>query len=531
MSIITILGEKMPKLSYRRNKMTGVTYVYSIEKCYWDKEKKSPRNKQVCVGKLDPATGGIVPSKRRRKIVEQASSTLDVTATSRVAGPHLILEQITRDHGLDKLLSKCFPDHWELMLSLVYFIVHKGNALSRSEQWSASCLHPFSEPIASQRVSEFLREVSEDQRLRFFSLWLKHILENEYLCYDITSVSSYARNNEYTHFGYNRDNEPLEQINLAMLFGQKSYLPAYYRRMPGNIGDVATLKTTLKSLEFLGTSNLHLVLDRGFYSVANLDELYRRRHKFTISLPAGRTWVERYLDKHHEKIASPTNYLTTGEDEALYAVTELHKWGNNSHRAYLHIYYNAEHAAKEFDRFTRRLIAYRDELLAGKDVEEHEDFYRRYLIIKETPTRGLKITFNDREIQKYRRRYSGFFCILSNKIKGAQEALNIYRTKDVVENSFDDLKNHLDMKRLRVHTATAMDCRLFLQFLALIYISSIRNALRTDEQLKYLTVREVMEEMETLTQIKYSNRYRQIFTETTPLQRRIMQTFKVELPT
>ncbi|MCF6177390.1 MAG: hypothetical protein L3J71_16675 [Victivallaceae bacterium] len=105
----------------------------------------------------------------------------------------------------------------------------------------------------------------------------------------------------------------------------------------------------------------------------------------------------------------------------------------------------------------------------------------------------------------------------------------IYRTKDTVENCFDDLKNHLDMKRLRVHSSAAMDSRLFLQFIALIYVSSIRNTIQADYKLKYLTVREVMEEMETLTKIKYSNRYGQVFTETTPVQRRIMDAFGVEI--
>jgi transposase len=108
---------------------------------------------------------------------------------------------------------------------------------------------------------------------------------------------------------------------------------------------------------------------------------------------------------------------------------------------------------------------------------------------------------------QHRKKYSGFFCIMSNKIKDAQEALSVYRNKDVVENCFDDLKNHLDMKRLRVHSAKAMDGRLFLQFLALIYISTIRNTIKKDEKLKYMTVREVMEEMETMVKVKYSNRY------------------------
>lgn len=519
----------MASITHHRNKKTGAVYVYSVES-YWDKAKKAPRNKQVCLGRLDPVTGEVVPSKRKRKVAERAVAAPGVTVSSRVAGPFLLLEGITQSCGIDKLLRKCFPEDFELILSLVYYIVHKGGALSRSEPWSATCLHPFDDVIASQRVSDLLRSLSEDSRQRFMSLWLARVVEDDWLCYDITSVSCYGRHNEYTHFGYNRDGESLEQINLAMLFGQKSRLPAHYRRLPGNIGDVATLKTTAKSLDFLGAGPLHFVLDRGFYSVANIDELFRLNHKFTVALPAGRKWVETILDQHCEDIASPANYLTTGEDEALYVATEFHKWGEGRHRCWLHIFYNAGRAAGDFDRFTRELIGYRNELLAGKPVEEHEDFYRRYLVIRETPKRGLKVEFNEEEIRKRRKNHSGFFCILSNKIKSAGEALDVYRNKDVVENCFDDLKNHLDMKRLRVHNAAAMDGRLFIQFLALIYISSIRSRQQDDEKLRYMTAREIMEEMETLVRVKYSNRYGQVFTETTPIQRRIMDAFDIKLP-
>ena len=72
-----------------------------------------------------------------------------------------------------------------------------------------------------------------------------------------------------------------------------------------------------------------------------------------------------------------------------------------------------------------------------------------------------------------------------------------YRNKDVVENSFDDLKNQLDMKRLRVQNSQTMDGRLFVQFLALIFINAIREKIRSKNELKNYTVRELLEEMET----------------------------------
>lgn len=87
------------------------------------------------------------------------------------------------------------------------------------------------------------------------------MLENDYLCYDITSVSSYGELNEYLKYGYNRDRENLKQINLALLFGQKSQLPIYYHQLPGNISDVSTLSHLLKIFSYLELAKLHLVLD------------------------------------------------------------------------------------------------------------------------------------------------------------------------------------------------------------------------------------------------------------------------------
>ena len=520
----------MASQTYHHNKKTGVTYVYSVQS-YWDKDKKSPRNKQVCLGKLDKETGEIIPSRRTAKIAERASSVPGVTASARVAGPSLLLEKLAQETGLASIVKRCFPDlHGEIM-SLVHFIVQKGLPLSRSEPWSLGHLHPAEGLLASQRVSELLLRITEDDRQKFLSLWMAKMTEDDYMCYDITSVSSYARGNEYVKYGYNRDGDHLPQINLAMLFGQKSRLPAYYRRMQGNISDVATLRTTLKAMDFLGAKPVHFILDRGFYSEANIGELLERRHHFTVGVPIGRKWVEASIDRHYESIASPERYCQIDDSEALYVVTDLRKWGETRRRAYLHVYYNARQAAEEFDRFTRELLQYKQELESGRKVEEHEESYARFLTARETPKRGLRVTFNDAEIQKHRKRYAGFFCLLSSAVKDPVEALRIYRAKDVVENSFDDLKNHLDMKRLRIHTSAAMDSRLFLQFLALILICRIRNTSQTDKELRNLTVREVMEDMETLVKITYSGRYGQLYTETNPIQRKIMEVFGLTLPT
>ena len=46
------------------NKKTGITYVYESHS-YWDKEKKQHRSNRKLIGKIDPETGEVVPTRKR----------------------------------------------------------------------------------------------------------------------------------------------------------------------------------------------------------------------------------------------------------------------------------------------------------------------------------------------------------------------------------------------------------------------------------------------------------------------------------
>ncbi len=74
--------------------------------------------------------------------------------------------------------------------------------------------------------------------------------------------------------------------------------------------------------------------------------------------------------------------------------------------------------------------------------------------------------YNEEAISKHKRNHIGWFVLVSNHIKDTTKALEVYRSKDAVEKCFDDLKNDLDMKRLRIHSAAAMEGRIFIQFIS-----------------------------------------------------------------
>ena len=509
------------------NKNTGVTYVYEYM-AYWDKEKKQARNKQVCIGKLNATTGEFIPSKRLAPEQAVVRDTA-ITASAQIIGPSLILDMVTERLGLDKLLKSCFPQTYQQIMAMAYYLVAHGGPLSHCGTWCKSHAPTLEQLLTSQRISEILRSITIDEKQTFLAKWMKKIMGDDFLCYDITSVSSYSDLNEYIKYGYNRDKEVLPQLNLAMLFSQKGRLPAYYERMPGSITDVTTLHNLLKTFKALEIKSISFVLDKGFYSKKNIDALTASGDKFLIALPISNKWVQKAIDEVYETIHGPEGYRKL-DDEVLYVNTRLHPWGEKNRRCYLHLYYNAKAKAEATDQFNEELVTYRQELESGNLDANHQAAYDEFFIIKTTPKRGLKVTYNAKAISGYIKRYVGFQALFGNSVKEPVMGLQIYRDKDIVEKSFDDLKNQLDMKRLRMHSSATVDGRLFVQFIALIYMSALRKEMRDSEMTERYTVRELLQEMETLTRIKYSGKYGQIITEVTKSQRKIIDGLKITLP-
>ncbi len=510
---------------HRINKNSGITYVYEV-KAHWDKDKKQARNKQVCIGKLDSLTGSFIPSQR---LSPEKSAARDphVTVSAEIIGPYIILNFFAKRLRLPNLLKTCFPNDYEQILTMSFYLASNGGALSHCESWCKSHSSPLKKPLTSQRISEICASINTDMKQTFLKKWMEKSFDNDYLCYDITSVSSYSKVNEYVKYGYNRDNEKLPQINLAMLFGQNSCLPVYYNRMPGNITDVTTLRNLLKTFKAMECPPINCVMDKGFYSKENINDLLESRIKFIIAVPSSRQWVQTVIDKIHSVIHGPQGYRKI-DNEILYVHSETYPWGKNNRRCYLHLFYNAHLRAADIDRFNEELFGYRQELESGKTVVKHQKAYDTFFILKTTPKRGTKVFFNDKAVEKHIKRYSGFQAILSNSIKDPEKALQIYRDKDVVEKSFDDLQNQLDMKRLRMHSSDAVDGRLFIQFVSLILVSALRKEMRNTGLIKQYTVRELFREMECLTKIKYSGKYRDILTELTKQQKQILESLKID---
>ena len=83
------------------NKERGVTYVYeSIS--YWDKEKKQPRSHRRLIGRRDPETGEIVPT-RRRKPKSEGPEPSDTATDYKALWERAVAEGRARDEEVVEL--------------------------------------------------------------------------------------------------------------------------------------------------------------------------------------------------------------------------------------------------------------------------------------------------------------------------------------------------------------------------------------------------------------------------------------------
>lgn len=384
--------------------------------------------------------------------------------------------------------------------------MEENNPLYRFEKWGSIHKHPYGEIITSQRSSELFASITDKARSCFFRLQGERRIETEYWAYDTTTISSYSEALKQVQFGNNKENDRLPQLNLALVFGEKSGLPFYYRKLAGNIPDVKTVKNLLADLDVFGFSKVKLVMDRGFYSEENINGLYKEHLKFLVAVKISLSFVKKALDSVYKDIRIFTNLNT---NLGVYSYTVPSEWNysqerpykgdtiTDKRRIYIHLYYNIDKEAEVEKNLGVLLTSLQEELLSGNRVEAHEKQYKKFFEIRETPKRGILITPKE-DVIKEARRYYGYFALVTNETMDAASALKLYRAKDVVEKAFGNLKERLNMRRMLVSSEQSLEGKLFVEFIALIYISYINKQMQDQEMYKDYTLQQVLDKLDVI---------------------------------
>jgi hypothetical protein len=317
-------------VAYSTQIIQGREYAYEY-KSVWNKEKQRSEQKREYLGRI--IDGVFVPNKRqelkeelvRRKDTPIKRGPVPAGNCKRLfTGATYLFDRVSEMLGVEADLRACFPEIHKEIHSLAYYLaLEPMSPMYRFKRWALTHKHPFNLEISSQRSSELLPMLDEAAKMEFFRKQAKRRSETEYLCYDTTSVSSYSEQLKQVKYGKNKDGDNLAQINLALLLGQSSGLPVYYRKLPGNIADVTTIKNLLKGIEHLDLGKIKLVMDRGFYSAKNVNELYKRHHKFVIGAKISLKFIQDALKPDRLDFDKRENYST---ETGLFIKSHMMDW-------------------------------------------------------------------------------------------------------------------------------------------------------------------------------------------------------------
>lgn len=482
-------------MSYKGEQAVGnKIYVYEAT-AIWNPDKKRSEQKRIYIGKKDSKTGEFIPNEKYYELHPDEQPLCYTKADKELTflglvdyGNIHIMNNSAKDTGLTQVLQECFPECWQEILVCAMHTCCEDEALYLCKPWAETSAVPVAP--SSQQISWLLKTLDENRRMEFYQKWAKLRSEREYIAMDITSISSWSELIEYVEYGYKRDHEKLPQINLLMLFGEESRLPVFSRIYPGSIKDVLTLTGMITFIEQLKLNQMHFVMDKGFYSEKGIKLLSKKYIKFAVGVPFTTSLAKELVEQSANIINTPLNAIEA-DGHIYYAITYSKTLYNR--RMYLHVYFDETRQVAERTTLMQKVLKIEQGLVDGK-IKLTEAEAKKYFTFHKTKDGCYNIHRKEEVIQN-EKRLSGYFVIITNDSKDPTYILETYRTKDAVEKSFDNLKNELDLKRLRIHSDDAMEGRIFIGFISLILMSYIREKMRKGNLYKTHTFSSLLKEL------------------------------------
>ncbi|MCR5756739.1 MAG: IS1634 family transposase [Selenomonas sp.] len=490
-------------------------YTYLYESVSFRDQNGRPRNKKVSIGKIDSVTGKPVFKKEYLERMAAAGTPIEqefpsipretleiarnILASNKRYGSMYLFLKLANSINLLPLLQNAFSVQFREIFTLACFLVESQEPLLYCEEWlsQTESMPLLNSTLSSQRISELFTAMTENQRDEFYTSWIEQAQENEYIALDITSISSYSQLLESSEWGYNRDHENLPQINLCMLFGEGSRLPIYQTSYRGSLKDVTTLRTTLEEVTSLVPDcAIRIVMDKGFYSRKNIDEMLNpdRPVHFLISVPFTSAFAKKQVESVQKDIHD-LDYTIPTPDGGIQGIHKVRTWHTDKRKTklHVHIYLNSVRQVTERTKLYTYITELRREALKNPDNPQYTTEVKKYLIIRNSSKSSEGLTANVRKDGIAKKMQTGGGMVLrSDSVDNAEDALTIYRTKDVVEKSFSRLKNTLDLNRLRVHNDERMENKLFISFIALLLISELHQRMLRGGLYKTYTMHELL---------------------------------------
>ncbi len=499
------------KSNKRIKKINGKEYWYE-DIPYYDSEKKQIRHHSKYLGKN--VNGKPV---RMRKVMNASSLVLpSASFTSYNYGELLPVLQIIEELHIDRFLGDVLNERQRnMVLSLCVNRAVRPMALHLVGTWYdasfLSVLYP-DLVLSSQNVSNLLSDIGRsDIPSVFMGKLLNGVGTKSTFMYDITSLSSYSRLMNLLEYGYSRDNPDLPQLNLSMIVDKQLGIPVMYEVYPGSIVDVSTLKNTVRKIESFGVKDFTLILDRGFFSMENLQELVDDvQVSFVIPASLSSRKVKELMTLAKKDIDHP-KYLCKFNKEPLFVKpVSLSLEHNRLVKGYC--YYDPGREQCERNSFYHRLYDTKKKI-EGKKIfpwmKPALVFKQRAGMLQQYYSwtvngQYFKVNIRKNAVMRRMNRMGKFILFYQGDVDW-KNCLTAYRQKDSIEKGFKRFKKDLKGIPLNTQKESTTKGFLFICFIGLMIQMRLVDQMKKSDLVEDYTVEKLFLELEKLKKVRLAN--------------------------
>lgn len=527
-----------------RKKIKGTTYIYYQTDRVYDPEKKYSIPKSTPIGKCcedDPSM--MIPNEKYLVFYPEAKLPEEKRTARRSSclrvGAHIVLKKIITEYHLEGLLEDLIGKDIGLFLDLaIYTIITENNAGQYYPDYAYN--HPLlthkMRMYSDSKVSDFLSSIKRDHSVEFLNRWneKRDHREKIYISYDSTNKNCQAGDVDFVEIGHAKDDKNKPVLNYSIAYDKNNREPLYYEMYPGSIVDVSQLQYMLKKAQGYGYRHVGFILDRGYFSKENIRNMDRCGYDFIIMMKGMKKYAHNLVMENkgtfeESRRHSIRDYKVSG------TTVKGRLFPSDEKDRYFHIYFNESKRTSEREQLEEKIDTMALHLKAQEGKTDYEcpsalchyfePFYH---------TQGDKKVFMfarerqdviDREIK-----LCGYFIIITSEKMSAQEALELYKSRDGSEKLFRGDKSYLGNKSFRVHTSESVNSKIFIEFVALIVRNKFYTLLKeqtrkSNKNENYMTVPAALRELDKIEMIRQNDGNYRMDHAVTATQKEILKAF------
>lgn len=447
---VTRVGQKVVK-----------TYGESLGRVV-DKERLVFYSRSRGLFQYDLETGGYLPAPPDVEMPKR-KSRLKVPAplVSFVFGDVYLLDRFMDKLGLYPVLKSAYKDRLDALKAMACFYLVSTLSNCYAGQWLersiAHRLFPQAH-LSSSQVSDLLKYLGDPSRQQVFFLnYLQWFVDNHatdklgHILIDSTGLPNSI------HFSLtaisNHNGDINNEVRLIYVVQQTTGLPIYMRCVPGNIIDINTLKRTILELKQMGVDTNFAITDAGYLSEENVNTFYEEQVSFLARLQPNRRLFKSIVKEHLAD--TKENGVLVKQNNRLVRIKKVscqlnEKIGKNEkviepgHSAYAYLCIDLQRSALE-----------------------------QLSLIEKVAEGSLSTESYESKIEK-----AGIFMLVSKRSIAPSKVLEIYYTRQEIEQVFDLGKNYASMLPLSVQTEETFRGHMVLTFIATIVAKLLSDRLK-----------------------------------------------------